>query len=324
MSQFDYASLVKTFENYLNEHQVIGNPDSLYAPIRYINGIGGKRIRPVLLLMSYNQWHDDITPALPAALGMEYFHNFSLMHDDIMDEAAMRRGHESVHIKYGRNLAILSGDAMLIRCFELLLEAGRNNNTSSTICAVMAKTALTICEGQQMDMDFEMLDAPSENDYIEMIRKKTASLLGTCLKIGALLAGAPPQDADKLYSCGENIGISFQIKDDVLDVFGESEVTGKQKGGDILRGKKNFLYVHTFNQLDQIEKEKFINTYHEASTLGNIHSILEKYQSLKVEDYARQLQQQYFTKALACIENLDLLNISMVISFANELMSRDH
>ncbi|HZV71944.1 MAG TPA: polyprenyl synthetase family protein [Saprospiraceae bacterium] len=324
MSQFDYASLAKTFENYLSEQQVKGNPDSLYAPIRYINSMGGKRIRPVLLLMSYNQWQDDIAPVLPAALAMEYFHNFSLMHDDIMDEAAMRRGHESVHIRYGRNLAILSGDAMLIKCFDLLLEAGSNNNTSSAICAVMAKTALTICEGQQMDMDFEQLDAPSEKEYIEMIRKKTASLLGTCLKIGALLAGAPLQDADMLYSCGENIGISFQIKDDLLDVFGESEVTGKQKGGDILRGKKNFLYVHSFNKLDADGKADFISSYNEASKTGNINSILHKYQSLKVEEYALQLQQHYFSKAMSCIEDLGLLNTKNLKSFAEELMSRDH
>ncbi|MEO6130752.1 MAG: polyprenyl synthetase family protein, partial [Saprospiraceae bacterium] len=305
-------------------HQPSGLPDSLYEPMRYINSIGGKRIRPVLVLMAFNQWYDDISPALPAALAIEYFHNFSLVHDDIMDEAVIRRGHESVHLRYGRNAAILSGDALLIQCFELLLEAGRKNNTGSAICSAMAHSAVTICEGQQMDMDFEKLDSPSEADYLEMIRKKTASLLGTCLRIGSLLAGASAEVSDMLYDFGENLGISFQIKDDILDALGDAEVTGKQKGGDILRGKKNFLYVHTFNQLNESEQKEFIEVYTLASQSGNILPVINKYQLLKVEEYAMHTQQYYLTKGMDTIENLTFLNISVLKEFARALMSRDH
>ncbi len=320
----DYSSFVKSFEAYLSAHKAEGLPDTLYAPIRYINQLGGKRIRPALLLMAYHQWHDDITPALPAALAVEYFHNFSLMHDDIMDEAVLRRGSESVHLKFGRNAAILSGDAMLIRCFELLLEAGRNNNKGATLCSLMAGAATAICEGQQIDMDFEHLDSPSEQEYLEMIRKKTACLLGTCLRIGALLAGSSDEEADILYECGEKIGISFQIKDDILDVFGESDVTGKQKGGDILRGKKNFLYVHTYNKLNSIDQKDFTSRYNKASETGEINSILGTYQSLRVEEYAQQMQEYYLSQAMDCLNRLNIPNISSLKSFARELMSRDH
>lgn len=320
----DYASLAKTFENYLEDHQLTGDPDTLYAPIRYINRMGGKRIRPVFLLMAYNQWYDDISPALPAALAIEYFHNFSLMHDDIMDEASLRRGIETVHIRFGRNLAILSGDAMLIKCFELLLEAGRKNNTGSAICAAMSSAALIICEGQQMDMDFENFDSPSEEDYIEMIRKKTACLLGISLKIGSLLAGASAEVSEILYTYGEKIGIAFQIRDDILDVFGDSKLTGKQKGGDILRGKKNFLYVHAYNSLSLSEKANFTNAYNEASSTGEINFILEKYKSLNVEEYANQIQLNYLKQAMDSIDSLSFLNISALKSFSGSLMQRDH
>ncbi|MGB4849873.1 MAG: polyprenyl synthetase family protein [Saprospiraceae bacterium] len=324
MSQFDYTSLAKIFEKYLEDHPVIGNPDSLYAPIRYINKMGGKRIRPVLLLMAYNQWHEDISPALPAALALEFFHNFSLMHDDIMDEAALRRGIETVHIKFGRNLAILSGDAMLITCFELLLEAGRKNNTGSAICSAMSSAALIICEGQQMDMDFERFNSITEQDYIEMIRRKTACLLGASLKIGSLLADSSPEVSEILYKYGENIGIAFQIRDDILDVFGDSIRTGKQKGGDILRGKKNFLYVHTYNSLDSTEQAEFSTSYTKASSTGEINSILEIYNALNVEVYANKIQQRYLQQAFESIDSLSFLNVSTLKSFSMELMNRDH
>jgi geranylgeranyl diphosphate synthase, type II len=324
MNQLDYTSLAKTFEVYVEDHKLTGDPDTLYAPIRYINSMGGKRIRPVLLLMAYNQWYDDITPALPAALALEYFHNFSLMHDDIMDEAALRRGIETVHVKFGRNLAILSGDAMLIKCFELLLEAGRKNNTSSAICSAMSSAAMIICEGQQMDMDFEHFNSPSEQDYIEMIRRKTACLLGASLKIGSLLAGASLEVSEILYMYGENIGIAFQIRDDILDVFGDSTRTGKLKGGDILRGKKNFLYVHAYNSLNGSGKTDFSKAYATASASGDINIILEIYKSLSIEAYANQIQEFYLNQAMDSIDSLSFLNTSAIKSFSRDLMNRDH
>ena len=324
MSQYNYQELLQIFETYHRAHQPQGTPDSLYSPIRYINDLGGKRIRPVLLLMAYNLWHEDVNPALPAALGVEYFHNFSLMHDDIMDEAPLRRGHESVHHKFGRNAAILSGDALLIKCFELLLEAGRINNTGASLCAVMSHAAITICEGQQLDMDFEHLPSPSEENYLEMIRKKTACLLGTSLQIGGELAGADKEVCKSLYQIGESMGMGFQIKDDLLDVFGNEHKIGKQKGGDILRGKKNYLFVHTYNSSPENQKHEFIEAYQRASEDGNIASIIELYNKMSVSENADQLQRDFFNHGLQSLSDLKSIDASILESFAQDLLRRDH
>ena len=320
----NYDTLVKLFESYLKEQIINDQPISLYEPIRYINDIGGKRIRPVLLLMSYNMWFDNIAPALRPALAVEYFHNFSLMHDDIMDDATLRRGHESVHTRFGNNAAILSGDAMLIKCFEYLIDFELDHRLPSSITQVMAKIAIEICEGQQMDMDFEKREDVTVADYIEMIRKKTACLIGACMRIGGMLSGVTKEIADRLYSCGENFGIAFQIRDDILDVLGESEVTGKQKGGDILRGKKNFLYVQACNTLSGNERKNFITAYNNASTTSSISPILEIYESLKIQESARVQQMQYFDLGMTCLKDLTAKDTSILERFAADLLSRTH
>jgi len=324
MIQKDYLDLVRIFEKYLSDQTIQGSPDSLYEPVRYINSLGGKRIRPVFLLMTYNLWFDDVSPALQAAMAIEYFHNFTLMHDDIMDEALLRRGQESVHIKYGRNSAILSGDAMLIKSFDYLIDVENKYRLGSSISRTLAKASLEICEGQQMDMDFETRTSPTESEYLEMIRKKTACLIGASMRIGSMLAGATSEVGDKLYSCGENLGLAFQIKDDILDVFGDPELTGKQTGGDILRGKKNFLYVRTYNALSEQEKTGFVENYARASTETKIDPIIETYRSMKIEEYAQGLQQFYFEQAMKCISNMPSLNTSILKDFATQLISRDH
>jgi len=324
MSQHDYATLSGKFEAYLASHQPYGSPDSLYEPIRYINELGGKRIRPVLLLMAYNLWHEDITPALPAALAVEYFHNFSLMHDDIMDEAPLRRGKKTVHTLFGRNSAILSGDAMLIRCFDLLIEAGRHKEIGVDLCSVMCKVSLEICEGQQMDMDFESRPSPTEPEYLEMIRKKTACLLGASLQMGAILAGADHQDEVLLYNFGESMGLGFQIQDDYLDVFGDATLTGKQKGGDILRGKKNFLYVHTFSTLIPPDQKEFVKTYGKASEDQDPMPVLQIYDKLNVGSYTQRIQASYVEKGLADLNGLQQEGTRPLIGLAESLMSRNY
>ena len=324
MSQHDYPHLVRVLETFLKDHQPDGQPRSLYEPITYINSLGGKRIRPVLLLMAYNLWFDDVAPALPAAQAVEYFHNFSLMHDDIMDEASLRRGQESVHTRFGRNAAILSGDALLIKSFDILIELENKYRLSTSISKIMSKVSLEICEGQQMDMDFEKIIAPSEDAYIEMIRKKTACLLGASMKIGASLAGASEEDADKLYSFGENIGLAFQIQDDILDVFGEESMTGKQQGGDILRGKKNFLYVHLFNSLSEKDQALFATTYQSASSDGKIQPVIELYRQYHMEDYAQNLLKQYFNNAILLLRDISAPDKHILQSFAEALLKRDH
>lgn len=323
MSQMDYVALNQVFETYLSSHQPYGSPDSLYVPIRYINELGGKRIRPVLLLMAYNLWHEDVTPALPAALAVEYFHNFSLMHDDIMDEAPLRRGKPSVHHAYGRNAAILSGDALLIRCFDLLLQAGERSGIGAQLCSLMCKASLEICEGQQMDMDFESMPSPTETAYLEMIRKKTACLLGMSLQLGATLAGAEEEEAHALYDFGEKMGMGFQIQDDYLDTFGDAQVTGKQQGGDILRGKKNFLYVHTYNILPPPDQAEFVRLYEQASRRESIGPVLALYGKQNVNHYVEQTQSEYFDQALASLDKLDASKSVFLRDFATSLVNRN-
>jgi len=324
MALYEYATLTDKFESYLASHQPYGSPDSLYEPIRYINELGGKRIRPVLLLMAYNLWHDDVTPALPAALAVEYFHNFSLMHDDIMDEAPLRRGKKTVHTLYGRNNAILSGDAMLIRCFDLLLEAGRSQDIGASLCSLMTKVSLEICEGQQLDMDFEKMASPSEEQYLDMIKRKTGCLLGTSLKLGAVMAGASHQEVETLNQFGEMMGMGFQVQDDFLDVFGDTTVTGKQKGGDILRGKKNFLFVHTYNTLSPPDQKAFLKDYAQAADDQDFNPILDLYENRNVGTYTQKLQTSFFEKGLADLDTLNHLNTLPLKELAVSLMSRDH
>lgn len=309
------------FESYLHSQQPSGNPDTLYSPIRYINDLGGKRIRPILLLMAYKMWHEDVAPALPAALAIEYFHNFTLMHDDIMDEAPLRRGQESVHKHFDRNSAILSGDAMLIKSFELLFLTEHQLKPASSVTMLMAKTAIEICEGQQMDIDFEKLTAPSQSDYMEMIRKKTACLIGCSLRIGSLLAGATNKDAENLYSFGENIGLAFQIQDDMLDTFGETEITGKQKGGDILRGKKNFPYVYAYSNMTESEKLEFVRMYDEVALTKDVMRVIDKYHSLEIQKYMYMVCREYFEKATESLNGVANSG-SELRNFAKEMMRR--
>lgn len=324
MSQYDYAALSLKFESYLSAHQPYGSPDTLYEPIRYVNELGGKRIRPVLLLMAYNLWHEDITPALPAALAVEYFHNFSLMHDDIMDEAPLRRGKQTVHERFGRNKAILSGDTMLIRCFDLLLEAGKQKGIGDELCSLMVKASLEICEGQQMDMDFESLPSATEAEYLEMIRKKTACLIGVSLEMGAVLAGVSNTDAKRLYAFGEKLGLGFQVQDDFLDVFGDARLTGKQKGGDILRGKKNFLYIHTCNTLSPDNQKDFMEAYVRAATEQNTDQIFKMYEKLDVARYTQKVQSAFFEKGLSDLENVKEIETLSLRNLATDLMARDY
>jgi geranylgeranyl diphosphate synthase, type II len=323
MNRQDYSSLIRTFEDYISAHQPYGSPDTLYEPVRYINELGGKRIRPVLLLMAYNLWQEDVTPALPAAMAVEYFHNFSLMHDDIMDEAPLRRGKETVHHKFGRNAAILSGDAMLIRCYELLLQAGDRNGVGAQLCLLMCKASLEICEGQQLDMDFEKRESPTETEYLDMIRKKTACLFGISLQLGAVLAGASEADCAALYAFGETMGLGFQIQDDYLDVFGDASLTGKQKGGDILQGKKNFLYVHTYNKLSPLDGKAFAHDYELAARHQEIDSILTMYEARQVGQYVMKKQKDYIQEAMTALDGMDAEKVSGLVGFVRGLIHRE-
>ena len=320
----DFQYLAEEFKAFLFARQPQGEPDSLYAPIRYINTLGGKHIRPTLLLMAYNLWQDDLDEAMPAALAVEYFHNFSLMHDDIMDAAPLRRGRPSVHKVYGHNSAILSGDAMMIQCFAFLLESGKERGCAARLCEVMSQAALEICEGQQLDMDFEKMDSPKESQYLEMIRQKTACLLGTSMRLGAILAGAEKSEAELLYTFGEKLGLGFQIQDDILDVFGDASLTGKQKGGDILQGKKNFLYVAAYTKLTGQARDGFTELYAMAGKNKDTAPVYQVYNELNLESYASEVQYTYVREAVACLEKMETVDTKQIRMLTDQLASRKY
>ena len=239
-------------------------PKSLYDPIKYVLSLGGKRIRPVLMLLGYNLWKDDPERILMPAVAVETYHNYTLLHDDLMDNADKRRGHDTVHKKWDANTAILSGDAMLVVAYQRL--ASVDQTKLKPVLDLFTETALEIDEGQQFDIDFENRSDVKEEEYIEMIRLKTSVLLACALKIGAILANAPVTDAEALYKFGEQLGLAFQLQDDLLDVYGDTKVFGKQIGGDIMCNKKTFMLINAFNrandaQLKELQKwcsgEKF-------------------------------------------------------------------
>lgn len=235
-------------------------PKSLYEPIRYVLSMGGKRIRPVLMLLGYNLYKEDTDKILMNAIALETYHNYTLLHDDLMDQADLRRGHETVHKKWDANTAILSGDSMLVLAYERMAQC--DSRHLADVLRLFTTTALEIGEGQQYDMEFETRDDVCEEEYIEMIRLKTSVLLACALKIGAILAEAPDEDADNLYKFGEQIGLAFQLQDDYLDVYGDSKVFGKKIGGDITSNKKTFMLINAFshaNEAQRQELEKWVN-----------------------------------------------------------------
>lgn len=249
---------IKKYQQWLEqelEKQRFGSsPDSLYEPIRYIMTLGGKRLRPMLTLLSYSLFRDDVKRVVPYALAIESFHNFTLMHDDIMDKAPLRRGKETVHEKWNTNTAILSGDVMLIKVYDMFLDL--ESQQLKTVLASFNKCAAEVCEGQQWDMDFETTERVSEKQYLEMIRLKTAVLLGFSLELGAILADARPADQKALRDFGTNIGIGFQLKDDLLDAFADPKKFGKQVGGDIIANKKTYLLIKALEKAESKTKKE--------------------------------------------------------------------
>ena len=230
------------FVEYLEEYSVVKEPKNLYEPIQYILTLGGKRMRPVLTLMTSEIFNSDFKRSLNAALSIEVFHNFSLVHDDIMDDAPLRRGKKTVHEKWDINTGILSGDAMLIMAYQLF--EAYDNKTFRALAKLFSKTALEVCEGQQYDVDFETRNDVTISEYLKMIEYKTAVLVGAAMKMGAIVAAASEKDQKSIYEFGKNLGIAFQLQDDYLDAFGDPKTFGKQVGGDIIENKKTFLYIN--------------------------------------------------------------------------------
>lgn len=284
-------------------------PKSLFDPIVYTLSLGGKRIRPAFTLMACNLYSSDVEQALKPALGIEVFHNFTLLHDDLMDEARKRRGQPTVHVKWNRNTAVLSGDAMLITAYRLIGETSPKH--LKTILDLFTQTALEICEGQQYDMEFESRSDVTEAEYIEMIRLKTAVLLACSLKTGALVGGASEYEADILYRFGIHIGLAFQLQDDLLDVYGSPETFGKNIGGDILCNKKTFLLIHALAAASPEQKERIAYYQHPNkagcyTTDEKIQAITSIYDELKIRELTQDKMRHYYNLAMA---ELTLLKI---------------
>ena len=284
-------------------------PAGLYLPVNYMLEMGGKRLRPVLLLHSYSLFSDNIDKAMPAALAIEAFHNFTLLHDDIMDKAEMRRNKQTVHKKYSENSAILSGDVMAFLTYEFLMEC--DSERIIDIVRLFTKTAIEVCEGQQLDMDFENRYDVTEEEYIEMIRMKTAVLLACSLKTGAMLAGAPDKIAEQLYELGINLGIMFQLQDDLLDTFGNQETFGKNIGGDILVNKKTFLLVKALELAAPAVSKELMYWINSVSYIPEkkIKSVKEIFIQLNIGEITEKKIDFYYHQSLKILEKIELTSL---------------
>lgn len=297
-------------------------PADLYAPIDYILSLGGKRMRPILLLLSYQLYNKDLKAALRPAIAIEVFHNFTLLHDDIMDEAPVRRGQSTVHTKWNENVAILSGDAMLIQSYQYLSELPKESLIECL--SVFNTMALKVCEGQQYDMDFEIQAEVDLKSYLKMIEYKTAVLLGASLKMGAIIGGGAKEDADNLYEFGRKIGIAFQLKDDLLDVFGDTNAFGKQLGGDIIANKKTCLYLKALSLSDGSEKMELVNLY-SSETINStekVEKVKQIYASLEIETHINELINEYYENAMKSLNAISK-DTSELEKFAELLKIRE-
>lgn len=301
-------------------------PAELYEPVRYMLAHGGKRMRPLLVLIGCDLFNGDVDKAVPAALGIELFHNFTLLHDDIMDKAPLRRAKKTVHEKWNVSTAILSGDAMFVKSYQLMMMA--DDKIVRAVADIFSRTAIEVCEGQQVDINFEQQHDISISDYIQMITNKTAVLLGASLQIGALIAGSSMGDANHLYNFGKNIGIAFQLQDDLLDVYGDKNKFGKQTGGDILSNKKTFLFLSALNVLDTISCKALQNLYSIASSHTSeekVKQVIALFDKADCKNLAKKEMQQFYQIASRHLESVqaNTENKKLLLDFCEGLMIRE-
>ena len=309
---------------YLQTQYETKEPKNLYDPIHYILGLGGKRMRPVLTLMSAEVFDADFKKALPAALAVEVFHNFSLIHDDIMDDAPLRRGNETVHEKWDINTGILSGDAMLILAYQYFEKY--EPRVFRDLAKLFSKTALEVCEGQQWDVDFETRDDVSIPDYLKMIEYKTAVLVAAAMKMGAIIAETSEENANLIYAFGLNLGLAFQLQDDYLDAFGNPETFGKQVGGDIIENKKTYLYLkaYEFASREQAEQLAHLFSIQPEDNSEKINSVREIFLATGAAFETKKAIQEFTLKAFETLQKISIDNEKKEIlqSFGENLMGR--
>ena len=322
----DIKALQGLIQKTVNELTYPVQPADLYEPISYILSLGGKRLRPALLLMACDIFGGDVQKALKPALAIEVFHNFTLMHDDIMDRAPLRRGRATVHERWNQNVAILAGDAMMVEANKLMLQV--DDAILRRVMDIFNQTATGVCEGQQYDMSFETRNNVGAAAYIDMIRLKTAVLLGGALKIGAVIGGASPDDADLMYVFGEQLGIAFQLQDDLLDVYGDPEKFGKQVGGDIISNKKTFLLIKALETADDSIKadlEKWLSITGPGME-AKVAAVTHIYNQLNIRQLTTGAMSAYSGRAFAALDaiNLPEINKRHLRQFADGLLVREH
>ncbi|MDR0186595.1 polyprenyl synthetase family protein [Prevotella brunnea] len=316
--------LLKKVNNYLKVLAYNRKPESLYEPIKYVLDLGGKRIRPILLLLGYNLYKESPESVLSSACALETYHNYTLLHDDLMDEASIRRGQPTVHRKWNANQAILSGDSMLVLAYERLAKCDARHLPA--VLSLFTETALQIGEGQQYDMEFEKRDDVSVEEYIEMIRLKTSVLLACAIKMGAILADAPKEDAENLYKFGEQIGLAFQLQDDYLDVYGDPKVFGKEIGGDIVSNKKTYMLITAFNHANQRQREE-LEVWMRKTTFEKdekITAVTRLYNEMGIDKLAKEKMDEFYEQSK---KYLDAVSIpeekkTELRAYAEQMMER--
>lgn len=315
-----------TIESALADIEYAASPDGLYAPVRYELSLGGKRVRPLLTLLACEMFGGDCRSALHAAVGLEVFHNFTLLHDDVMDKADVRRGKPTVHKVWDENRAILSGDAMEIIAFRYIARTAAPH--TGAVIDWFLKTALEICEGQQYDMEFETRDDVTEAEYIEMIRLKTAVLLGGALKIGAIIGGADSADADRIYRFGESLGLAFQLQDDWLDVYGDPARFGKKIGGDILNNKKTYMLINAQRRAEGADAEELSHwlSATEYDPAEKIAAVTALYNRVGAGELCLQQVDAYSRRAIEALREIALPETAKqpLYDLATSLIKRDH
>jgi geranylgeranyl diphosphate synthase, type II len=317
-----FSELSSQFDTQFNQRHFPVNVPTLYDPAQYILGLGGKRVRPVAVLMG-NELFDELSKdAYHVATAIELFHNFSLIHDDIMDKAPLRRGMETVHTRYGEPTALLAGDVMLVVAYEYLQKT--NPALLPALLRLFNDTAKEVCEGQQLDMDFEQRDTVGLEEYVHMITLKTSVLLAASLRMGAMLGGASEGNQNHLYAFGKNLGIAFQVQDDYLDAFGDPEVFGKQPGGDILANKKTFLLIHTQETATPAQRQQLAELM-AGNAPDKVQKVLELFRACGVDEWATALKEKYLSTALHHLEEVAVLSSRKkhLTDLAHYLISRN-
>jgi len=301
-------------------------PEGLYEPIRYVLSLGGKRIRPTLMLLAYNMYKDNPQSIINTACGLEIYHNYTLLHDDLMDHADIRRGHMTVHKRWNPNTAILSGDSMLVIAYEYMAKC--RPDKLAQVMELFTRTALEIGEGQQFDMDFESRNDVTEEEYIEMIRLKTSVLLACAMKLGALLADAPQEDCDNLYRFGEKVGLAFQLQDDFLDVYGDTKVFGKAIGGDIISNKKTYMLINALALADEKQRKTLTEWIDKLNPdpQEKVAAITELYNEIGINRLAQEKINSYFQESRAYLDAVKLPEERKqeVLAYTAEMMKREY